>query len=97
MLKTLGRYAEAEAAYRDGTRAGESDLFVHYGNFLVERGRPAEAESVLLQGLQHDARGGCLRGLSCSTSQAGKTKVGIGWSRLPSPASRPPPLYLGRR
>lgn len=56
MLKSVGRLDDAEAAYQDGIRAGETDLFVHYGNFLVELGQVTQGEVVLRQGLQFDAR-----------------------------------------
>jgi tetratricopeptide (TPR) repeat protein len=66
VLKEFGRYADAAAAYEDGISSGESDLIVHYGNFLFERGQVDQAEAVLRQGVASDARCAYLLGVILS-------------------------------
>lgn len=97
LLKTLGRYAEADAAYQDGIRAGHADPFVHYGNFLVERGRSAEAETVLRQGLHYDARCGYVLG-AVLLAQPGREDEGRQCLVLAAGSGVvAAALYLGRR
>jgi WD40 repeat protein len=55
-LKARGLTSAAEAAYRDGLARGETDLRVHFGEFLRVQGRLADAEEVLRAGLADDRR-----------------------------------------
>ena len=66
-LKARGMTSEAEVAYRDGLARGETDLRVHFGEFLRLQGRPADAEEVLRPGLTDDPRCGLVLGVLLMT------------------------------
>jgi predicted negative regulator of RcsB-dependent stress response len=52
VLRGQERYAEAEDLLRDAIDRGIEDVFVEYGDLLVELGRPVDAATAYRRGIQ---------------------------------------------